>query len=63
MEAYGEETMHWNVQQKATAANYNSDYENTRSNIGGCWGSLVLYILVCAALATITLEFIDKDKR
>ena len=59
MEAYGEETMHWNVQQKATAANYNSDYENTRSNIGGCWGSLVLYILVCAALATITLEFID----
>ena len=63
IEALGEDKVHWEIQQKATAANYNTVYENSKENIVKCWGSLVLYILVCAALATITLEFIDKDKR
>ncbi len=63
IEYLGENKVHWEVQQKATAANYNPVYENTKENIGKCWGSLLLYILACAALATVTLEFIDKDKR
>ena len=63
IEYLGENRVHWEVQQKATAANYNPDYENSREHIAKCWGSLLLYILVCAALATVTLEFIDKDKR
>ena len=63
IEYLGEDKVHWEIQQKATAANYNPVYENSKENIVKCWGSLVLYILVCASLATITLEFIDKDKR
>ena len=63
IERLGEKKMHWLVQQEATAANYNPEYENTRPNIVNCWAALVVYILVCAALSTITLEFIDKDKR
>ena len=59
----GENRVHWEIQQRATAANYNPVYENTKANIAKCWGSLALYILACAALATVTLEFIDKDKR
>ncbi len=59
----GENQMHWAVQQKATAANFNPVYVNTRKNIADCWIALVLYILACASLATVTLEFIDRDKR
>jgi hypothetical protein len=29
----------------------------------GYWMNLILFVLAFAALATITLEFIDKDKR
>ena len=39
------------------------EYEHSRSNIASCWVILLFYTGVYAALATITLEFIDKDKR
>ncbi len=60
---FGENKVHWEVQQAATAANYSPTYEHSQENVTSCWLSLLLMTLVCAALATITLEFIDKDKR
>ena len=63
LDIVGEEKAHWTVQQMATDANYDPAYENTELNIASCWASLILITLVCSALATITLEFIDKDKR
>ena len=60
---FGENKVHWEVQQAATAANYSPTYEHSQENVSSCWLSLLLMTLVCAALATITLEFIDKDKR
>ena len=39
------------------------EYVQSRGNIGFCWLVLLFYTGVYAALATITLEFIDKDKR
>ena len=59
----GEARVHWEVQQAATAANYNSAYAYSQENVNAGWLPLLLISLVCAALATITLEFIDKDKR
>ena len=63
IDTYGEAKAHWEVQQFATAAHHDDAYENSKENIGRCWSALLLYILACAALATVTLEFIDKDKR
>ena len=60
---FGENKVHWEVQQAATAANYSPTYEHSQENVTSCWLSLLLMTLVCAARATITLEFIDKDKR
>ena len=59
----GEARVHWEVQQAATAANYNPAYTYSQENVNAGWLPLLLISLVCAALATITLEFIDKDKR
>jgi len=39
------------------------EYVKSRGNIAFCWLVLLFYTGVYAALATITLEFIDKDKR
>ena len=39
------------------------EYEMSRSNIASCWVELFLQTMLYAALATVTLEFIDKDKR
>jgi len=41
----------------------NPEYELSRSNVGYYWLRLIGFTLVFAALSTITLEFIDKDKR
>jgi len=43
--------------------NLSTDYENSRSNVAGYWADLILMIFVFAAFSTVTLEFIDKDKR
>ena len=43
--------------------NYYTPYESTQENLMNCWGNLVVYGLVFAALSMISLEFIDKDKR
>ena len=42
---------------------FNPEYELTGTNVGNYWLDLIGFALIFAALATITLEFIDKDKR
>ena len=51
------------LQNKVAAASHEKDYEFTPENILEYWLRLILFVLAFAALATITLEFIDKDKR
>ena len=63
IEMIGEDKAHWEVQERASAASHDDKYENTKQNIGSCWASLLLITLVCAVFTTVTLEFIDKDKR
>jgi len=59
----GEDKVMQFLEEKAAAANYKMDYEYTPDNVASYWMTLVLFIFVFAALSTITLEFIDKDKR
>ena len=43
--------------------NQNVDYARTMSNIGMSWIALGLFILVCTAIAVLSLELIDRDRR
>ena len=51
------------LEQKAAEASFKKDYVLNRENITGYWMHLLAFIVAFAALSTITLEFIDKDKR
>jgi len=51
------------LQNKIAEASQIPAYSNTLENVLGYWTHLFVFIMVFAALATITLEFIDKDKR
>ena len=59
----GEDKVKDVLQNKIAEASYKAEYENTVDNISDYWFSLALFVLAFAALSTITLEFIDKDKR
>lgn len=59
----GEDRVKDILQNKISEASYNPDYDNTPENIADYWFTLILFVLAFAALSTITLEFIDKDKR
>ncbi len=63
LDLVGEDSVRDYLEKKAAAASYTADYECRSENIIGYWINLFLFILVFAALATVTLEFIDKDKR
>ena len=63
LDIVGEENVKSFLEEKAAAASYVPEYECTVENIVEYWLRLGLFILAFAALATITLEFIDKDKR
>lgn len=63
MDIVGEENVMTFLEQKAAAASYNANYENTQENVIGYWAHLFTFIVLFALLAMITLEFIDKDKR
>ena len=63
VEIIGEDRAKEILQNRVGEANYNEAYENTKENISGYWGRLVMFALIFAALAMISLEFIDKDKR
>ena len=59
----GEENVKTFLETNAAEASYNPDYEYSADKVADYWGHLVLFVLAFAALSTITLEFIDKDKR
>jgi len=59
----GEDKVMTFIAEKAAAANYKPEYDYTFDNISDYWIRLFIFILAFAALATITLEFIDRDKR
>jgi len=63
LELFGEENVKQLIQEKTAAASYNADYEQSWENVAPNWIMLFLFVLAFAALSTITLEFIDKDKR
>ena len=63
MDMVGEDDVRTFLEEKAAAASYKPDYEYTRENIRDYWLHLAAFILAFALLSTITLEFIDKDKR
>ena len=63
MDIVGEKNIKTFLEEKAAAVSYEPAYEHTAENVAGYWMQLILFIFVFAALATITLEFIDKDKR
>ena len=53
----------YNFEIKCGELNQDAKYASTRENVGKCWECLAINILVYIALATVALEFIDKDKR
>ncbi len=59
----GEENVKSRIQEVTGTASYNADYEQSVVNVVLNWFMLFLFVLAFAALATISLEFIDKDKR
>ncbi len=63
LDIVGEDNVRTFLEQKAAAANYTPEYAYTRSNVIGYWTDLLFFVFAFALLATITLEFIDKDKR
>lgn len=48
---------------KCAENNQNAMFISSSSNILNCWGFLILFTVIFAAIAVIGLEFIDKDKR
>ena len=63
LDLFGEENVKQLIQEKTASASHIADYERTVENVAGNWVMLGLFTLVFAALATISLELIDKDKR
>lgn len=63
MEAVGENRVYQAIQDTAGASSRNPEYEHSRINVASCWVVLAGITLACTALAIVTLEFIDKDKR
>ena len=63
LDIIGEENVKNFLEEKAAAASYNPAFEYTAANVTNYWYHLALFVFAFALLATITLEFIDKDKR
>ena len=53
-----------NAIQSVTAKSmYKPQFEHSRDNVESCWLALGVTAVICMALATVCLEFIDNDKR
>jgi len=63
LDLLGEENVKNFVMRKTAEASQKPEYARTRSNIAKNWVMLAVFIFAFAALATIVLEMIDKDKR
>ena len=59
----GEENVKTLIQEKTAQASHIADYERSEENVVVNWIALFLFVIVFAAMATISLEFIDKDRR
>ena len=53
-----DEILEWSGQN-----NQNPDYDFDPDKVLKCWGYLILFVFIYAAVAVISLEFIDRDKR
>ena len=63
LDLLGPERVESMLETSASEAAYKADYENDAVKIAKYWFRLMVFILAFSLLATITLEFIDKDKR
>ena len=63
LDLLGEDNVKNFVMRKTAEASQKPEYARTRSNIAKNWLMLAVFIFAFAALATIVLEMIDKDKR
>ena len=63
IDLFGEDNVREIIQKKTAEAAYKAEYERSVSNIVKNWLMLFAFILAFAALATVVLELIDKDKR
>ena len=63
LELLGEDNVKQFVQEKTAEAAYKPEYDRTVRNIVQNWLMLGVFILAFAAMSTIVLELIDKDKR
>ena len=59
----GAENVRSYILHTTSAAAYKEDYAYTRDNILSYWTQLLIFCGVFAGMATLTLEFIDRDKR
>ena len=59
----GEDTLREYVESKSAQASQKDIYDRTMRNIAENWIMLFVFILAFAAMSTISLELIDKDKR
>lgn len=59
----GESNVKSFLEEKAAAASYKADYAYEQYKVINYWLRLFAFVLVFALLSTVTLEFIDKDKR
>ena len=63
VEMFGTEKVRNILLYETRDARLNHEYDNTKENILSYWLQLLGFTLPFAGLATVTLEFIDKDKR
>ena len=59
----GEDAVKTFLEDKAAEASYKAEYELTVDNVVEYWLHLLTFIAAFALFSTVTLEFIDKDKR
>ena len=63
IDAAGEDRVRDVIMEQMRTIGFKPEYDKTEDNILGCWGMMILFSLGFALLATVALEFIDKDKR
>ena len=59
----GEDNVRTFLEDKAAEVSFRPEYELTKRRVAGYWLHLMAFIAVFALLATVTLEFIDRDRR
>lgn len=63
MDIIGEENVKEFVMKKTAQAAYKPEYTSDKTNVAKNWLMLGVFILFFAAISTVVLELIDKDKR